>query len=314
MSCFSAEEEQCRKDEEEGKGESAAEESGEEEEDEQADEGVGGMSEEDPIDHVCEKHVVLTQAEQVEEEDDPALQDVLASQRHLHLPGIEEVEALASLLLQLADDSDHHHLVPAALRQQIATAAAALHDHDRSGANFAKKYESRWGYTLFGRCLGADTPETSAAQKTKFGWMRYPQAAQVTEESRLLYLLIKMLQHHPTCSKFHSSPSKLTSSIKGQYKRIADRVRDDPVLGSLAIPLPNINAKSIGNFFRREEKMANFRATVRPRVKTHRDVLSGQPMPDAPALPSSLPPPDRPQVQYQEPHHVAGKRRGEKRR
>ncbi|XP_041921190.1 uncharacterized protein LOC121685018 isoform X1 [Alosa sapidissima] len=144
--------------------------------------------------------------------------------------------------------------------------------------------------------------------------MRYPQAAQVTEESRLLYLLIKMLQHHPTCSKFHLSPSKLTSSIKGQYKRIADRVRDDPVVGSLAIPLPNINVKSISNFFRREEKMANFRATVRPRVKTHRNVLSGQPMPDAPALPSSLPPPDRPQVQYQEPHHVAGKRRGEKRR
>lgn len=300
--------------EEEGKGESTAEESGEEEEDEPTDEGVGDMSEEDPIDRVCEKHIVLTRAEQVEEEDNPALQDVLASQRHLHLPGIEEVEALASLLLQLAHGDDHHHLVPARLRQQIATAAAALHDHDRSGANFVKRYESRWGYTLFGRCLGADTPETSAAQKTKFGWMRYPQAARVTEENRLLYLLIKMLQHHPPCSKFHSSPSKLASSIKGQYKKILDRVRDDPVLGSLSIPLPNINTKSISTFFRREEKMANFRATVTPKVKTHRAVLSAQTMADAPALPSSLPPPDRPQVQYQEPHHVAGRRRGEKRR
>lgn len=272
------------------------------------------MSEEDPIDHVCEKHIILTQAEHVEEEDNPALQDVLASQHHLHLPGIEEVEALALLLLQLADDNDHHHLVPALLRQKIATAAGALHNHDRSGANFVKRYESRWGYTLFGRCLGAETPETSAAQKTKFGWMRYPQAAQVTEESRLLYLLIKMLQHHPPCSKFCSSPSKLTSSIKGQYKRIVDRVRDGPVLGSLTIPLPNINVKSISSFFRREEKMANFTATVKPRVTTHRAVLSGQTMPDAPALPSSLPPPDRPQVQYQEPHHVTGRRRGEKRR
>lgn len=310
---FTAEEEQSRK--EEGKEESAAEESGEEEEDEElTDEGVGGMSEEDPIDHVCEKNIVLTQTEQVEEEDSPALQDVLASQRHLHLPGIEEVEALASLLLELADETDPHHLVPAVLRQQITTAAAALHDHDRSGVNFVKKYESRWGYTLFGRCLGAETPETSAAQKTKFGWMRYPQAAQVTEQSRLLYLLIKMLQHHPSCRKFLSSPSKLASSIKGQYKRIADRVRDDPVLGSLTIPLPNINVKSISSFFRREEKMANFRATVVPKVKTHRTVLSGHTMADAPALPTSLPPPERPQVQYQEPHHVAGRRRGEKRR
>ena len=154
------------------------------------------MSDKDPMDHVCPQPD-LVKAEQVEEEDNPALQDVLARPRRLHLPGIEEVEALASLLLQLADDSDHRHLTPTKLRQKIATAAAALRDHDRSGVNFVKRYESRWGHTLFGRCLGADTPETSAAQKTKFSWMRYAQAAQVTEESRLLYLLIKMLQHRP---------------------------------------------------------------------------------------------------------------------
>lgn len=65
-----------------------AEETGDEEE--LADEGVD-VSEEDPIDSVCGKHAVLTQAEQVEEEDSPALQDVLVTQRHLHLPGIEEV-------------------------------------------------------------------------------------------------------------------------------------------------------------------------------------------------------------------------------
>lgn len=143
------------------------------------------MSVEDPIDSVCGKHAVLTQAEQVEEEDSPALQDVLVTQRHLHLPGIEEVEALALLLLELADDSDHH-LVPVDLKQKIVAAAGSLHEHDKTAANFVKNYESRWGYTLFGRCLGADTPESSAAQKTKFGWMRYPQAAQVTEDSRLL--------------------------------------------------------------------------------------------------------------------------------
>lgn len=119
-----------------------------------ADEGLGmsAESEEDPIDSVCRKHAILTQAEQVEEEDSPALQDVLMSQRHLHLPGIEEVETLALLLLELADDSDLH-LVPADLRQKITTAASSLHEHDKTAALFVKQYESRWGYTLFGRCL-----------------------------------------------------------------------------------------------------------------------------------------------------------------
>lgn len=60
--------------------------------------------------------------------------------------------------------------------------------------------------------------------------------------------------------------------------------------------------------------MANFRATVVPKVKTHRAVLSSYTIADAPALPTSLPPPDRPEVQYQQPHHIAGRRRGEKRR
>lgn len=311
---FAAEEEQSRKVEEEGSAATAAtaavaKETGEVEE-ELADEGVC-MSEEDPIDSICGKHAVLTQAEQVEE-DSPALQDILMTQRHLHLPGIEEVEALALLLLELADDGDHH-LVPVNLKQKIVTAAGSLHEHDKTTANFVKKYESKWGYTLFGRCLGADTPESSAAQKTKFGWMRYPQAAQVTEDSRLLYLLIKMLKNRPPSNRL-TSPSKVTSSIKGQYKRIADRVRDDPILCGLSIRLPNINNKSISNFLTREEKKANYRATVMPKAKSHRTVLSEQPLPEAPSLPSSLPPPERPQVQYEQPHHVAGKRRGEKRR
>ena len=284
------------------------------EDDEMADEGLGmsAESEEDPLDIVCWKHAVLTQAEQVEEEDSPALQDVLMSHRHLHLPGIEEVEALALLLLELTDDSDLH-LVPADLRQKIATTASSLHEHDQTAARFVKQYESRWGYTLFGRCLGADSPETRAAQKTKFSWMRYAQVAQVTEDSRLLYLLLKMLKNRAPANQL-SSPSKVTASLKGQYKRIADRVRDDPILSGLAIPLPNLNAKSISTFIAKEEKKANYMATVQPKVTPHLKVLSEAQFPEAPALPTSLPPPDRPQVQYQHLHHKAGKRRGEKRR
>ncbi|CAK6976699.1 uncharacterized protein LOC125249618 [Scomber scombrus] len=64
------EEEQSRLEEEE---ESSTE---LDDDDETADEGLGMSSdaEEDPIDSVGEKHVVLTQAEQAEEEDSPALQ------------------------------------------------------------------------------------------------------------------------------------------------------------------------------------------------------------------------------------------------
>lgn len=62
--------------------------------------------------------------------------------KHLHLPGFEKVEHLAILLLQLADDTDHH-IVPTDLQHQISNAVAALHDHDKSTRNFVKKYESK---------------------------------------------------------------------------------------------------------------------------------------------------------------------------
>ncbi|XP_052397089.1 uncharacterized protein LOC127944822 [Carassius gibelio] len=143
--------------------------------------------------------------------------------------------------------------------------------------------------------------------------MRYPQAAQVTEDSRLLYLIIKMLKNRPPASRL-TSPTKITNEIKSQYKRIVDRVRDDPIFNGFSIPLPNLNAKSTSTFMAREEKKANYRATVIPKVKPHQRVLSEEPMPAAPTLPESLPAPDRPQVQYQSLRHVAGKKHGQKRR
>ena len=268
--------------------------------------------EEDPIDHISSAHAVLSQAEHAREEVSPALQDVLMTPSHLHLPGFEEVEKLALLLLELADDGDHH-IIPIPLRQQITTAAAALQDHDKSARNFVKKYESKWGNTLFGRCLGQHSPQNSAAQKTKFGWMRYAQAAEITDESRLLYILIKMLKNRPNVSHL-SSPTKAASLIKGQYKRIVDRIRDDPVLSALDIPLPNINAKSITAFMSKEEKKANYLATSVPKVPTHQRVLSDEPMPEAPTQPQYLPSPNRPQVQYSSVQHMSGRRPGEKRR
>ncbi|XP_073667839.1 uncharacterized protein [Paramisgurnus dabryanus] len=111
-----------------------------------------------------------------------------------------------------------------------------------------------------------------------------------------------------------TSPSQVTASLKGQYKRIAERVRDNPILGGLATPLPNLNAKSFLTFTPTEEKNANYGVMVLSKVMPHLKVLSDAPFPEAPVLPTSLTTPDRPQVQYQHVHHEAGKRRGEKRR
>ena len=84
----------------------------------------------------------------MKEEASLALEDVMMSSSHLHLPGYEEVERLALLLVQLADDTNCH-IIPAHLRQNIAEAAGQLHEHDKSVQNFVKKYESKWGYTPY---------------------------------------------------------------------------------------------------------------------------------------------------------------------
>ena len=301
---FSAVNEQQTQAEEEDNKEEEEEE--EEEEDVSDDEGVKDLGSAE--DEINADHCVLGEEESVREEASPALEDVMMSSSHLHLPGYEEVEGLALLLLELADDSDSH-IIPAHLREKIVTAAGQLHDHDKSARNFIKKYESKWGYTIFGRCLGADSPETSAAQKTKFGWMRHAQAAEISEESRLLYLLIKMLKNRPLVS-----PTKIANIVKGQYKRIVDRVRDDPILAGQALSLPNINAKSITSFINKQEKRANYLATSVPKVLTHRRVVSDVPIPEADTLPSSLPSPSHAEVQYSSSPPEFGKRRGEKRR
>jgi len=68
------------------------------------------------------------------------MQDVLMSPSKLHLPGYEQVENLAVVLLGLIDTGDRH-IVPADLRQNIVTAVSMLHEHDRTYGSFVKKYE-----------------------------------------------------------------------------------------------------------------------------------------------------------------------------
>ncbi|XP_030837082.1 uncharacterized protein LOC115922341 [Strongylocentrotus purpuratus] len=57
------------------------------------------------MDAVSAHHTVLTKEEQVREEISPVMQDVLMSNRHLHLPGFEQIEALALHLVKLTEGS-----------------------------------------------------------------------------------------------------------------------------------------------------------------------------------------------------------------
>ncbi|XP_014674560.1 PREDICTED: uncharacterized protein LOC106814728 isoform X2 [Priapulus caudatus] len=85
---------------------------GDEIESESEDEGIEDEGEDtdandrpvDPMDSISAKHAVVTKEEQITEEISPVLEDVLMRPSHLHLPGYEEVESLALLLLQLSDD------------------------------------------------------------------------------------------------------------------------------------------------------------------------------------------------------------------
>lgn len=261
----------------------------------------------DPLDALSVGHAVLTEEEQVQVEVSPVMQDVLGH-RKLHLPGFQEVEALAVLLVKQAEGD--RHLIPVELRSEIGMASIRLHDHDRSARNFVKKYESKWGYTLCGRCLGPDYSQSSAAQKTKFGWQKFAQAAPMTEESRLLYLVIQLLKNHPTVAV--QSPSKTATNIRWKYKRICDRLYDDAILSKLNLPLPNINNKSITNFIHKQEVWANLLATAQPNLTVHRKVLSEERVPEAAALAEALPQPECSLRRYDVIPHESGKRRGGK--
>ena len=85
-------------------------------------------SDTDPIDDINHPHAVTTPLQKVTEPNSPAMEDVLTSFSHLHLPGFQEVENLALLLLQLADDGNRY-IIPGDLSQRIVSAAAALHEH-----------------------------------------------------------------------------------------------------------------------------------------------------------------------------------------
>ena len=113
----------------------------------------------DPVDSV--QHAVPTTYEAVTEVIGPVLQDSIMDSK-LHIPGFEGAETLAVVLSELAHSSGREYIVPLQLRTRKMEVCDRLHDHDKSASNFVKKCESRWGQTLFGRCLGSESSQSRA--------------------------------------------------------------------------------------------------------------------------------------------------------
>ncbi len=81
----------------------------------------------------------MVKEEQVTGEISPVLEDVLMKPSHLHLPGFDDIQNLALLLLQLSGDSDLHLISVDLLRNKTTEAAGKLEEHDKSGRKFVKK-------------------------------------------------------------------------------------------------------------------------------------------------------------------------------
>ena len=292
----------------------ADEESGEEEPAEEEGTDAGYTSGDEATDAIHPVHVATTENAQVADEDScsPAMQDVLFATARLHLPGYKEVEDLAVELVKIL--AGNRPGVPEKARKSITKAASKLLEHDTSHSKFIKNYRSKWGFALFGRCSGELSPENLKAQKIKFAaYGPYAQAALITQDSRLLYLVISQIQNTPHISG-QSSPSKASQLILEKYKILTKKIIDDPVLCQLSLPLPKINQKSVTQYLSKQEKRVNLLATKMPLVKGKRYSISQEAMGAAPVLPAELPLPDRAQVQYEVMPHASGKRRGEKRR
>ena len=232
------------------------------------DEGIV-MTKEDMMGNINTSHTVTTIDEGVMEEMSPVLQDCRMDP-HLHLPRFEEAEDLALTLSELADTTGKHIIppIPPEQRQTICKAANLLHDHDKVSSRFVKEYESRWGQTLFGRCLGPESSVSSGAQKTKFARFQYAQAVQISEESRVLYLLIKILKNRPpAAARWVRQPRLLVQfwEIIGGSQIVSVMI----LFSKLSIPLPNINTKSITSFISKQQKKANYSATTIPKAQPH---------------------------------------------
>ena len=76
----------------------------------------GYNSDTDPVDDISHAHAVTTPLEKVAEPNSQAMEDVLTSFSHLHLPGFQEVENLALLLLLVMGGQHDGRLPPLAAR------------------------------------------------------------------------------------------------------------------------------------------------------------------------------------------------------
>ena len=150
----------------------------------------------------------------------------------------------------LTNDGDQHfvHLVPPDIPKMNEESASKIHDNDK--CRLLLKYKSGATHCLEGAW---------ALNQQRTGLLRQPDS-QTRLKTRLLYLIIKILSDRPPAS-CHSSQSNQATKAKAQYKRIVDRVLDDPVLCALNLPFPHTN-KSITISIKNEERKTTNKATV----------------------------------------------------
>ena len=260
------------------------------------------------------EHAAFTNSTESEPEN-PVLDDVLLGMgKHdkLHLPGFEEVEKLAVELSKLADKTDDSMAVSYEQRVKILNAESKILDHDRSPKSLCKAYESRWGNTLFGRVGGVESSQKRTAQllnlKARGGLMGVP----ITEDTRLQYLVVQLLQYS-TDSRLAGSPTSLSCDIKLRYGRIQARLMSDPHLSQKKIYLPNITIKHINAFMEKKKRAQDLLATDLPQVTAKRNSIRDSIIPEAPKM-SSPPKPDRDEVSFIHPPLLSGRRPCQKRR
>ncbi len=179
----------------------------------------------------------------------------------------------------------------AADRDRILSAWNRLEECAHQPQKFHLAYVSHWGNTLYGRTKRADLFEAGGIQRRKKMNRYTPLTPVSAQHNRLMYCVIKQIW---LCCGKKGSPKK--DAIVRVYEWLQRQILvDDPILGTIGIPLPKVNSKCVRDFIRKQERLINFQSTRQPTGITKcLQSISSADLPAATPLPDTLPPADGP--------------------
>lgn len=222
------------------------------------------------------------------------------------LPGYENVEKLALLLVAIAMEKNAKLSISPETREAIITPWGDLTDYDKVPTQFRTAYTSQWGNTLYCRTKG-DAQQAALTQKVQFNKRHTPAHQIDAKHNRLVYCIVKHLWLK-AASAGTSSPSK--HMVSELYQVMQQRINiDDAQLSKLAIPLPHINSKCVAAFIKRQTSLASFNSTKpTSAIKRREESVSDQILPAVDELPATRPETSRPEVQYMHVDSHAGEK------